>query len=83
MHQKVTRIAGRGQVSTLIVECLQEVLTKRYKEWLKEELQTEESKVYHSKHENGQGTIRPSSPADVGNSATKNIRNKRQRKGPA
>jgi hypothetical protein len=81
MHQKVTRIAGRGQTSALIVECLEEVLPNRYKKWLKAELEAEEHKVYDSKHENGQGTVRRSSTQDGENLSTKNIRDKKREKG--
>jgi hypothetical protein len=78
VHKQVAAVAGHGGVDDLIIECVTEAMKPRWAKWLKQEYK---KLSYDADSENGQRTIRRSSPPDAKQASTKNRKNSRQEEG--
>lgn len=73
LHDRIKTLARYGTADDLIIECITESVRPRWEKWLKQEY---EKLSYDGKDENGQGTIRRSSPPDAGQASEKDRKNK-------
>jgi hypothetical protein len=75
LHRKIKVLTKYGTADDLIIECVEEGISLRWKDWIAQEY----AKVAEGTHdENRQGTVRRSSPPDATKASAESLRHTRK-----